>query len=98
MDWIRKHVTAASNTGLRDGGYYYYCYQFTSTMTILEGLDSRALAGHPLSGWRSLVIDALLQRQKDGNHWQNTNPLWLEKNPELCTAYAIKSLILATKE
>lgn len=90
--WLKGHYSATENPGLKDGGYYYYLYM----------LASAALVGgellEPAAHWRRDLVEALLQRQRSAGEWRNADPLWLESDPNLCTAYALLALSLVLEQ
>lgn len=86
--WAGQHFSVQENPGLGAGGYYYYLYLLATAHTLL-GADL------PPAHWRRPVLTALLSRQLGGGQWTNTNPLWLESDAALCTAYGLLALSLA---
>jgi squalene-hopene/tetraprenyl-beta-curcumene cyclase len=88
--WLDRHFTVRANPGLDEGGLYYYLYMLASAQLVHGGREGL------VDGWRSVVVQGLLTRQRSGGEWQNHRPLWLEQDPHLCTAYALLTLFLAT--
>ncbi|MFM1997256.1 MAG: hypothetical protein RLZZ111_1643, partial [Planctomycetota bacterium] len=42
--------------------------------------------------WRSELADAVIARQQPDGSWVNTNPRWMEGDPNLVTSYALLAL------
>jgi hypothetical protein len=85
--WAAKHDTVAANPGLEDGGYFYYLYMYATTRNLYRDQFPAT--------WQRPLVEALLSRQKGDGNWQNTNPLWLERDSVLCTAYACLAIRFA---
>ncbi len=97
LDWLGRNYTLKKNPGLGQGGYYYYCYMYASAMLFLR-IDELERPNGTAINWRDKLVGELLSRQKEGDHWENENRLWLEGDPVLCTAYALKALRIALME
>ena len=93
LDWFEKNVSLTENPGLDKGGLYYYYYMLASTLKVL---DVKALekADGTVINWRQRLLETLLATQSKGA-WQNTNRLWLEHKPALCTAYSMLAIHFA---
>jgi hypothetical protein len=85
--WAVAHDSVAANPGLKDGGYYYYLYMYATTRNVYRDRFADT--------WQRPLVEALLSRQKGDGNWQNTNPLWLERDSVLCTAYACLAIRFA---
>jgi len=91
LQWLAKHYTFAENPGLGDAGLYYYFHTASKALDSLgaETFADSAGVEHP---WRSELADALLASQQPDGSWVNTNPRWMEGDPNLVTSYALLAL------
>ena len=90
-DWIKKHYDTESNPGLGDSGLFYYYTTFSKTLNVLE-LETLDSADGGKRDWRSDLIESLGRRQQPDGSWLNSNPRWLEGDPNLVTGYALIAL------
>jgi squalene-hopene/tetraprenyl-beta-curcumene cyclase len=91
VEWLAKHYTFSENPGLGDAGLYYYFQTAAKALDCLGGetfTDSAGVA----HAWRSELSDAILAKQQPDGSWVNTNPRWLEGNPNLVTSYTLLAL------
>ncbi|MCA9286868.1 MAG: hypothetical protein KDA22_16710 [Phycisphaerales bacterium] len=107
-DWIRRHFSFHENPGMGQEGLYYYYHAMARALvaaqqpTIIplvpaaDGTDA-VKEGTP-QNWRLVLVESLLERQRDDGSWLNTADRWLEGNPELCTIYAALALEEVLKE
>jgi len=91
LEWLARHYTFAENPGLGDAGLYYY-FQTAGKALEALGADTFADAGGVQHAWRSELADAILARQQADGSWVNTNPRWMEGDPNLVTSYALMAL------
>ena len=91
LAWLAKHYTFAENPGLGDAGLYYY-YQTAAKALDSLGEETFADATGTKHSWRSELADALIARQQPDGSWVNTNPRWMEGDPNLVTSYALLAL------
>jgi squalene-hopene/tetraprenyl-beta-curcumene cyclase len=47
--------------------------------------------------WRTELVDALVQRQREDGSWRNSVERWEESNEQLATIYAVLALEEAIK-
>jgi squalene-hopene/tetraprenyl-beta-curcumene cyclase len=89
--WLAKHYTFAENPGLGDAGLYYY---FQTAAKALDTLGDETFvdAAGRRHAWRSELADAIIARQQPDGSWVNTNPRWMEGDPNLVTSYALLAL------
>jgi squalene-hopene/tetraprenyl-beta-curcumene cyclase len=89
--WLAKHYTFAENPGLGDAGLYYY---FQTAAKALDTLGDETFTD--ASGvnhvWRSELADAIIARQQPDGSWVNSNPRWMEGDPNLVTSYTLLAL------
>jgi len=91
VTWLAKHYTFAENPGLGDAGLYYYFQTAAKALDTL-GEETFADAAGVNHAWRSELADALIERQQPDGSWVNTNPRWMEGDPNLVTSYALLAL------
>ena len=91
IEWLKKHYTFTENPGLGDAGLYYY-FQTASKALDSLGEDSFTDSAGVRHAWRSELADSLIARQEADGSWVNTNPRWMEGDPNLVTSYALLAL------
>jgi squalene-hopene/tetraprenyl-beta-curcumene cyclase len=90
-EWIRKHYTVEENPGMADNGLYYYYHTFAKALATIG--DSKLVDADGNShDWRAELVAELISRQNDDGSWVNSNPRWLEGDPNLVTAYSLLAL------
>jgi squalene-hopene/tetraprenyl-beta-curcumene cyclase len=93
--WLDRNFTVDENPGLAQQTLYHSYFYLASTLTRV-GADTLAGAeGRPRS-WKPPLIEALLARQRPDGSWANPDPRWMESNPVLATAFAVRALEHAT--
>ncbi|MFT5127093.1 MAG: squalene-hopene/tetraprenyl-beta-curcumene cyclase [Rhodothermales bacterium] len=97
LTWLERNFSVKDNPNAGSAGYYNYIYMLSTLMTLLQG--DPVLTPYPrLQDWRENVVEELLNRQRGGGEWQNTNRMWREQDANLCTAYALLAMSLALPE
>jgi squalene-hopene/tetraprenyl-beta-curcumene cyclase len=89
--WISKNYDLSSNPGMGQAGVYYYYHTFAKALDAL-GVDELTDAKGVKHNWRNDLIQELAKRQKPDGSWVNTDPQWMEGDPNLATAFALLSL------
>jgi squalene-hopene/tetraprenyl-beta-curcumene cyclase len=89
--WLAEHYTFAENPGLGDAGLYYYFQTAAKALDTL-GEETFVDAAGSRHAWRSELADAVIARQQPDGSWVNTNPRWMEGDPNLVTSYALLAL------
>ncbi len=97
LKWVAANYDLSRNPGLKQGGWYYYTYMFSSAMVILKK-DLITTPDGKKHSWRSELLEELMSRQKNGDHWENANSLWMEGDSNLCTAYALNAAYMALED
>ena len=74
-----------------DAGLYYYYHTFAKAMDaagkpLIEDADGNR------HDWRRELRDVLIEMQSADGSWTNTNPRWLEGDPNLVTGYCLLAL------
>lgn len=91
--WIRNNYTVKENPGMKQEGYYYYCLTFTKAMTA-AGITELELPEGRKANWAPDLAGQLLALQKPDGSFVNAEPRWMENDPVLCTAFALRALTL----
>ena len=89
--WLAKHYTFTENPGLGDAGLYYYFQTAAKALDTL-GEETFTDAAGVHHAWRSELADAIIARQQPDGSWVNTNPRWMEGDPNLVTSYTLLAL------
>ena len=91
VEWLAKHYTFTENPGMGDAGLYYYFQTAAKALDTL-GEETFTDATGVVHVWRSELSDAIIARQQPDGSWINTNPRWLESDPNLVTSYTLLAL------
>ncbi len=95
LDWIKKYYTVEQNPMQDQAGIYYYFNTFSKTMKLLnqpEFTDEKGVTHN----WKSELISEILARQQSDGCWKNGDSnRWMENDPNLATAYALRALSIA---
>lgn len=89
--WIKKHYTLVENPGMGGAGLYYYLHTLAKALDAVGQetlIDEQGISRH----WRQELAAALATSQQPDGSWANTNPRWLEGDPQLATGYALLAL------
>jgi len=97
LEWLAKNYSVDVNPGRDAGaggqGYYYYLLTLAKCFEAL-GDDEFADATGKKHDWRADITRALLLRQKRDGSWANDFTNWMETDPNLCTGYALQTLVI----
>jgi squalene-hopene/tetraprenyl-beta-curcumene cyclase len=74
-----------------DNGLYNYYHTFAKALAT-SGDDQLVDGDGAAHEWRAELAEELIARQKDDGSWVNSNPRWLEGDPNLVTAYSLLAL------
>jgi squalene-hopene/tetraprenyl-beta-curcumene cyclase len=91
LEWLARNYTFAENPGLGDAGLYYYFQTAGKALDVL-GEETFTDASGTRHTWRSELADAIIARQQPDGSWVNSNPRWMEGDPNLVTSYALLAL------
>ncbi len=91
LEWITKHYTLSENPGMADSGLYYYFHTFAKSLAAVGKPELVDDAGKSHS-WKTELVDELAKRQQPDGSWVNSQPRWLENDPNLVTGYAMLAL------
>lgn len=100
-DWIRAHWTLDENPNMpaaqaKEGLFYYY--HTVGRALAAWGEDHLETADGKKHNWRSALTTTLTKQQRDDGSWVNDADRWMEGEPALCTAYAMRALQAAFKD
>jgi squalene-hopene/tetraprenyl-beta-curcumene cyclase len=90
-EWILRHYTLEENPGMGEQGLYYYYHTFAKALAAM-GEDQITRSDGQSHNWRADLAEELISRQQRDGSWVNSNPRWLEGDPNLVTAYSLMAL------
>lgn len=91
LEWVTKHYTLNENPGMDDSGLYYYYHTFAKSLDAVgkpELVDDQGKS----HDWKAELVDELAKRQQPDGSWVNSQPRWLENDPNLVTGYVLLAL------
>ena len=91
LEWVTKHYTLRENPGMADSGLYYYYHTFAKSLDAVgkpELIDDEGQAHE----WKAELVEELAKRQQPDGSWVNSQPRWLENDPNLVTGYVLLAL------
>lgn len=91
LDWISRHYTLEENPGQGAQGLYYYYHTMAKGLTVANVGQLSTADGRKVN-WRAELAGKLLGLQKADGSWASENARWMEKDPNLVTAYCILAL------
>lgn len=94
VGWAHKHYTLDENPGLGSAGHYYYLQTFAKAHSAL-GMDIITTGKGEKRNWRADLIGKLLSFQRENGEWYNENNRYMERLPELVTAYSLITMEFA---
>lgn len=91
LGWCRRHWTFSENPGMGREGHFYYLHAMAKALDAFgeATITDEKGAAHD---WRTEFIRALLNFQKEGDHWLNDAGRWQESDPVLVTCYSVLAL------
>ena len=96
-EWLAKNYSVDLNPGRQDGaggqGYFYYLLGLAECCEAL-GDDEFTDAAGKKHDWRADITRALVNRQKKDGSWVNDFSTWMESDPNLCTGFALQTLVV----
>jgi squalene-hopene/tetraprenyl-beta-curcumene cyclase len=90
-EWIRQHYMLEENPGMGPQGLFYYYHTFAKALFAVgddQLIDSAGIS----HDWRAELSDKLIAQQQSDGSWVNSNPRWLEGDPNLVTGYSLLAL------
>jgi len=95
LNWLKKNYTLDRNPGFakdKDQQALYYYYHTMAKCLDALGDDWFTDAQGTRHDWRRDIAQALAKRQRPDGSWVNDADRWMEGDPNLVTAYALKTL------
>lgn len=89
--WLREHYSLEENPGLGKRGLYYY-YQTMGNALKTLGSEVFISENGTEHHWKQDLIKALAEKQRPDGSWVNTDPMWMENDPNLVTGFALMVL------
>jgi squalene-hopene/tetraprenyl-beta-curcumene cyclase len=90
-EWIRRHYTLEENPGMGPQGLFYYYHTFAKALAAV-GHDHLSDPAGKSHDWRAELSEKLISLQQSDGGWVNSNPRWLEGDPNLVTGYSLLAL------
>lgn len=91
VKWLRGHFSVTENPGMGDRGLYYYYNTMAKSLAAL-GEDSFKDSKGTVHDWKKELAGELISKQAADGSWVNQSRMWMEGDPNLCTAFALISL------
>lgn len=91
FQWVSKNYTVTENPGLGKSGLYYYYHTFAKALAAMNQDTIVDKQGNK-HDWRKELSTQLAKTQSKNGSWTNTDPRWLEGDPNLVTAFALMAL------
>mgnify|MGYP000480597230 CR=1 FL=1 len=95
--WAGRNYTLENNPGVGLQGHYYYIHTFAKALDAY-GQNTITDKDGNKRFWRRDVVEKLINMQKPNGSWKNKVGRWQENQPELCTAYAMASMLFALSQ
>lgn len=90
-EWLSKNYSVEENPGMGQQGLYYYYHTMAKALTIAK-MPVLTLSDGTKVNWRQDLAKQLFNGQQKDGSWANENGRWMEKDPVLCTCYAVLAL------
>ena len=90
-DWLAAHYSVTENPGMGAEGLYYYYHTMAKALN-LAGIQEITKPDGTKANWRLDLAKQLFNLQNIDGSWSNPNGRWMEKDPDLSTAYAVLAL------
>jgi squalene-hopene/tetraprenyl-beta-curcumene cyclase len=89
-DFLRKNYSVSSNPGMGDTGLYYYHHTMAKALSAVGEAEFETVNGK--RNWKKDLSQQLKASQQDDGSWLNSNPRWMEGDPNLVTGYVLLAL------
>lgn len=90
-EWLAAHYSVTENPGMGAEGLYYYYHTMAKALN-LAGIQEITKPDGTKANWRLDLAKQLFNLQNIDGSWSNPNGRWMEKDPDLSTAYAVLAL------
>lgn len=91
VEWLSRNYTLDENPGMGQEGLFYYYHTMAKALSA-AGIDTLTLQDGTKVSWRQDLAKRLLNLQSPDGSWMNENGRWMERDPNLVTAYAVITL------
>ena len=88
--FLEANYSVDSNPGMGTSGLFYYYHTMAKALDALGVTEFKTSDGE--RAWRTDLLAALAQRQKEDGSWINNDARWMEGDPNLVTGYALLTL------
>lgn len=89
-DFLKKNYSVSSNPGMGDTGLYYYQHTMAKALAAVGESEFETVNGK--RDWKKDLSQQLKATQQDDGSWVNSNPRWMEGDPNLVTGYVLLAL------
>lgn len=89
-DFLKKNYTVSSNPGMGDTGLYYYQHTMAKALAAVGESEFETVNGK--RDWKKDLSQQLKATQQADGSWLNSNPRWMEGDPNLVTGYVLLAL------
>lgn len=90
-EWLAAHYSVTENPGMGAEGLYYYYHTMAKALN-LAGIQEISRPDGTKANWRLDLAKQLFNLQNIDGSWSNPNGRWMEKDPDLSTAYSVLAL------
>ena len=90
-EWLAAHYSVTENPGMGAEGLYYYYHTMAKALN-LAGIQEITRPDGTKANWRLDLAKQLFNLQNIDGSWSNPNGRWMEKDPDLSTAYSVLAL------
>lgn len=90
-EWLSKNYTVTENPGIGQQGLLYYYHTMAKALGISR-TERIELADGKQADWRLDLSRQLFNLQKTDGSFSNAEARWMEKDPDLATAYCTLAL------
>ena len=90
-EWLAANYSVTENPGMGQEGLYYYYHTMAKALN-LAGIQEITKPDGTKANWRLDLAKQLFNLQNVDGSWSNPNARWMEKDPDLSTAYAVLAL------
>lgn len=91
VSFLQKNYSVDTNPGMGASGHFYYLQTMSKALRAF-GVDDFNDASGKSHSWRTEVVTKLSELQQPNGSWVNTEPRWMEGDPNLVTGYALLTL------
>ena len=90
-EWLSANYSVTENPGMGQEGLFYYYHTMAKALN-LAGIQEITKPDGTKANWRLDLAKQLFNLQNTDGSWSNPNARWMEKDPDLATAYAVLAL------